>query len=142
MAIEALTYADGSPHSPYFGRIELELLSNEQFAASYQHRALKSEWRGKLAAGTFAKACAALASSGFPNVPPLGDLVPGEHPLSLGWLSDGAWQRAKVKENASGFSKIIIVASSILSVLDSRLARMPPGETTPVIEHHLVEVPG
>src|ERR1700759_4777675 len=104
MAIEAISYANGSPNSPYFGRVELQFLADEQFTASYQHRTLKREWHGRLAPGTFAKACNALASTGFPNVPPLGELVPGEHPLSLGWLSDGTWQRAKVKEDANAFS--------------------------------------
>ena len=71
MAIEAISYANGSPNSPYFGRVELQFLADEQFTASYQHRTLKREWHGRLAPGTFAKACNALASTGFPNVPPL-----------------------------------------------------------------------
>jgi hypothetical protein len=75
-------------------------------------------------------------------VPPLGELVAGESPLELGWLVDGTWHRGKVKEESNTFSNIIIIASTILSVLDSNLAGMPSGETTPVIEQHLVEPTG
>lgn len=142
MTIDAVSYARGSANSPYFGRVELEVLADERFVASYQHRAAKREWRGTLEPGTFAKAREALARTGFPEVPPLGDLVPGESPRLLGWRSDGTWLTAKIKENATPYAQFIALTSTILAVLDSKLAAMPPGETSPVIEHHLVEVGG
>jgi hypothetical protein len=124
------------------GRLELELLEDDTFVASHDHRRVKREWRGKLSSGTFAKARDALAHAGFPNVPPLGELVPGEGISVIRWLSCGEWTRALVKDDWTLFSDFIKVTSTILTVLDSNLARMPPGETTPVIEQHLVETCG
>lgn len=137
--IEAITF--GHQHL-YTGKLDLELLCDDTFVVSHDHRRVKREWRGKLLTGTFAKARLALSSAGFPNVPPLGELVPGEGVSVIRWLSEAQWQRAVVKDEWTVFSDFIKVTSTILTVLDSNLARMPPGETTPVIEHHLVEVPG
>ena len=142
MTIDAVSYARGSANSPYLGRIELEVLADERFIASYQHRTAKRLWHGALEPGTFARARDVLASAGFPEVPPLGELVPGESPRLLGWRSDGTWLTAKVRENAPAYTLFIVLTSTILTVLDSKLAGMPPGQTSPVIEHHLVEVGG
>ncbi|HEY0250238.1 MAG TPA: hypothetical protein VGC41_01885, partial [Kofleriaceae bacterium] len=65
------------------------------------------------------------------------ELAPGQSPLELGWLRDGMWERG-VTLDENKFWKISTIASTILSVLDANLARMPPGESTPVIEHHAV----
>jgi hypothetical protein len=138
MTIDAVTYAYGSQGNPYLGRIELQLYADERFVASYRHRDLASQWNGHLLAGTFAKARDAMSSAGFPEVPRIIELAPGEDPLELGWLRDGVWERGSTMDR-NKFWKIRILASTVLSVLDSNLARVPPGETTPVIEHHRVE---
>jgi len=142
MTIDAVSYEYGSEGNPYLGRIALQWFSDERFIASYHHRALRSEWHGHLRPGSFLKVYTALLAAGFPNVPPLGELVAGESPLELGWLVDGTWHRVEVKEESTTFSNVITIASTILSVLDPNLAGMPSGETTPIIEQHLVQAPG
>jgi len=140
MDIEAISYEYGSPGNPYGGRIALQLFADERFVASYHHRNLVKRWEGRVTVGTFAIACDALSSAGIPDTPRLSGLAPGEYPLELGWLRDGNWQRGETTDDTR-YSKVEILASTILSVLDSNLARMPPGETTPVIEHRQVEAP-
>jgi len=138
MAIESITDATGSPTGLYGGRTSLQLFHDERFIASYQHHEIAKQWVGELRPGTFARACDALASTGFPALPPIPGLVPGDHPLELGWLRDGRWERGQSIDRTR-FASISIISSSILSVLDSNLARMPPGETTPIVEHHRVD---
>jgi len=139
MAIEAVSFCSGDPHDPYRGRTALQISTDERFVASYRHRQVVTLWGGRVAIGTFAKACDALSAAGFPEVQPVRELVPGQYPLELGWLRDGRWVRGETLE-ADKFTSFIIVTSTILSVLDSNLARMPPGETTPVVEQRHVDV--
>jgi len=137
--IQAITF--GKQHL-YTGKLDLQLFEDDTFVAAHDHRRVKREWRGKLSSGTFGKGRDALARAGFPNVPPLGQLVPGEGIYAIRWLSGSEWTRALVKDDWTLFSDFIKVTSTILTVLDSNLARMPTGETTPVVEQHLVEIPG
>lgn len=138
MLIDAISYANGNPADPYFGRIELGLSANDRFVASYQHRTKRTQWEGALVTGTFARARDALTRAGFPSVVPFTHLIPGESPLELGWQRDGVWERGETVDD-SAFFHMNAIASTILCVLDSNLARMPPGENTPVIEHHRIE---
>ncbi len=140
MDIEAISYEYGSPGNPYGGRIALQLFADDRFVASYHHRNLVKRWEGRVILGTFARASEVLSSTGIPEVHRLSGLAPGESPLELGWLRDGSWQRGETRDREK-YVEIRILASSILSVLDSNLARMPPGQTTPVIEQHRVEIP-
>lgn len=138
MTLEAVSYCSGSPNDPYSGRIALQIFDDERFVAAYRHRQDANLWGGRLTAGTFARACEMLASAGFPVVTPVHRLVPGQYPLELGWLRDRRWERGETLETDK-FTPFIILTSTILSVLDSNLARMPPGETTPVIEQRRFE---
>jgi hypothetical protein len=139
MAIEAVSYCSGGSHNPYRGRIALQIFEDERFVVSYRHRQVVKLWGGRLAAGTFAKASEALSRAGFPEVPPFQELVPGQYPLELGWLNDRRWERGETLERDK-FARFIILTSTILAVLDSDLARMPPGVTTPVIEQRRFEI--
>jgi len=138
MTIEAVSYASGSSGNPYLGRISLSLYADERFAASYAHRDLTSQWEGQLVTGTFAKACEALSSAGLPNLQPIVELAPGQDPLELGWVRSGAWERGETLDRNT-FWKIRVLASTILATLEANLARMPPGENTPVLNYHRVE---
>jgi len=138
MTIESITSAHGSTTGLYGGRTSLQLFHDERFIASYQHHEIAKQWIGTLRPGTFARTCDALASTGFPQLPPLPGLSPGDYPSEFGWLRDGRWERGKSSDR-SKFTSIAIISSSILSVLDSNLARMPPGEITPIVEHHRVD---
>jgi hypothetical protein len=133
MAIEAVSYCSGTSNNPYRGRIALQIFDNERFVASYRHREVVDLWGGRLRPGTFTKACERLASAGFPEVPPVHELIPGEYPLELGWLVEHRWHRRETLDRHK-FTQFVILTSTILSVLDSNRARMPPGETSPVIE--------
>jgi hypothetical protein len=134
-----VSYERGSDTGLYFGRVSLCLFQDERFAASYRHHETAHEWKGHLAPGTFAKACTALEEAGFVAGPHAFGLAPGEYPLELGWLRDDVWQRCEVRDaDRNRFFKIRVLASTILSVLDANLARMPPGETTPVTEQERV----
>lgn len=133
MEIEALSYCRGTWQDPQHGRIALQIFNDERFVATYRHREVVHIWGGRLAAGTFARARQELSAAGFPELPPIDELAPGQHPMELGWLCDRRWQRAETLDRQR-FMRFIILTSTVLSVLDSDLARMPPGETTPVIE--------
>lgn len=139
MAIEAVSYCSGSSHDPYLGRIALQIFADERFVASYRHRQVVKLWGGQLAAGTFAKACEELSIARFPEVPPFHELIPGQYPLELGWLNDRRWERGETLD-AEQFTRFVRLTSTILAVLDPDLARMPPGETTPVTQQRRFEV--
>ena len=133
MDTEALSYCRGTWQDPHHGRIALQIFNDERFVASHRRREIVNVWGGRLALGTFVKAHEMLSAAGFPEVSPIHERVPGEHPFELGWLCDRRWQRAETFERQR-FTGFIILASTVLSVLDSDLAHMPPGEMTPVIE--------
>lgn len=134
MSVTQIIYECGNPHSPYVGRVSLHLHYDERFEAAYEHRRTRTAWQGMLRQGTFSRACIALANAGFPSVPPLGELAPGEAPKEFAWYTDGAWQRGELRETDRRFAAFVIITSTILTVLDPKLARMPPGETTPVVD--------
>lgn len=136
MMTDVVSYAYGTQGNPYLSRIELLLYVDERFVASYRH-ATSFPNGSRVEPGTFAKACDALSSGGFPEMQRITELAPGQDPLELGWRRD-EWLRGSTLE-ARKFLTIQVLASTILSVLDSNLARMPPGETTPVAEQHRVD---
>lgn len=134
MTVSEISYERGSRYSPYVGRISLHMHDDERFEARYEHGERESSWRGTLRQGTFVRATEAMQTSGFPCVPPVGELAPGDAPIELAWCSDGIWVRCEMPTSETKFFGIRILTSSIIAALDERIARMPPGETTPVID--------
>jgi len=133
MVIEAISYCRGTSQDPNRGRIALQLFNDERFVVSYRHHEVVKIWGGRVAPGTFTRAFEALSAAGFPEVPRVPIPVPDESPIELGWLRDKWWQRSETLDRDQ-LASFIIVTSTILSELDSDFARMPAGETTPVIE--------
>jgi hypothetical protein len=132
MTVTKIEYGDGNPGNRYVGRIALVLQHDEWFEASYQHRDQRRSWRGALVAGTFARAVGVLRACGFPRSEPLGNLVPGTSITDLGWEDNGAWQRIRYPDTAATYHPFVAIVSTIMSVLDGQLARMPPGASSVV----------
>ncbi len=137
MSIEIVGYQYGSPTGMYGGRVELQMFADEHFTASYVHHEKTNRWEGRVAPGTFAKACDALSGAGFPIVPQVIERAPGQYPLVFSWFRNGTWERGETLESEM-FSKFLILTSTVLALLDTELARMPPGETSPVLEQHSI----
>ncbi len=135
MNVTQISYCHGNPHNPYSGRIELLLHVDDRFEASYEHRTRRM-WHGTLVIGTFARALAALAAGGFPHSAPIGPRLSGTSLLELGREADGVWDRIRVGEDDEAYGAIDVIASSIICMLEPKLARMPPGATTPILELH------
>lgn len=130
MTVTKIEYGDGNPNHRSVGRIGLVLHHDERFEASYQHRDQHRAWRGTLRAGTFAHAIAVLQACGFPRSEPFGNLAPGTSITDLGWEADGAWQRIRYPETTTTYDPFVVIVSTIMSVLDGQLARMPPGASS------------
>jgi hypothetical protein len=119
-----------------FGRVELEIASDDTFRARHETgRGLRS-WRGRLVPGTFQRAVKEMTAGGFPNVKPLGPLPPGSAPRELGWDRGARNESVRLADDDRNFDQLDTIFSSILTVLDEALARLPPGVTSPVIEWH------
>ncbi len=134
--ISRITSAHGRVAASRFGRVELEIAANDTFQARHETGRVRRSWIGRLANGTFQRAVREMTAAGFPKVKPLGPLPPGAAPRELSWDRPTGTESAHLADDDRGFDQLDMIFSSILTVLDQTLARMPPGATTPVIEWH------
>ncbi len=134
MSATQISFCNGSPSNPYSGRFELRLYADDRFEASYEHRKKRTSWRGTLVRGTFDRATAAVSDAGFPRVAPIAPVSSGSYPVELALETDGTWERIEIGEGDRTYVAISIIASSILSMLEPKIARMPPGQTTPIVD--------
>jgi len=122
-----------------FGRVELEIESDDTFRARHETGRARRSWRGRLTPGTFKRALGEMKAAGFPNVAPIRPLPPGAAPRELGWELRSGNDSALLADDDRSFDELDTIFSSILAVLDPVLARLPSGVTTAVIEQHQVD---
>ena len=132
--ISRITFAQGRVAASRFGRIELEIASDDTFRARHETGRAWRSWRGRLVNGAFQRAVHEMTTAGFPNVKPLGPLPPGAAPRELSWDGRAGNESVRLADDDRHFDQLDMIFSSILTVLDQTLARMPPGMVTPVIE--------